>query len=285
MKQIVFLSGKGGTGKTTLASSLACLAAGSVSADCDVDGSNMPIAMGARIVRSELFYGIPKAVIDATLCDRCGLCEKLCRFDAVKPPHVRMSSCEGCMVCFDHCPRHAISQVDAACGSWFISDTCCGPLVHARLNPGEENSGLLVNRVRGEARRICKEDGIVVIDGPPGIGCPAIASLTGCDLAVVVAEPSEPSLHDAARLIELIDRMGVKLVAVINKYDLSAKNTRLAEDFFANKGVFVCGKVGYDDKLPSLQGCGRPPVLTASCRVRDEIERVCLEALDKAFYP
>lgn len=282
MKQIVFLSGKGGTGKTTFSSSLASLIEGVVAADCDVDGSNMPIALGGEIIKREEFHGMPRVKIDPLMCSRCGLCERLCQFDAIKPPYVKIALCEGCMVCLDHCPCKAISENDITCGLWYISRIRNGLLVHARLNPGEENSGKLVNKVRSEARRICSPDGIIVIDGPPGIGCPAISSLTGCDLAVIVAEPSYSSLHDMDRLLRLCGMMGVKAVGTINKHDLARDISGQIEGFFIDKGIKLCGKLSFSEELPSLQKSGVPPVISGSKEVTEQLKGISMEILEQA---
>ncbi len=279
MRQIVFLSGKGGTGKTTFSSSLVAFTSGAIAADCDVDGANMQIALGGRVHREEEFFGMPRVAIDDSMCSRCGLCEELCQFDAIHPPEVKIEACEGCMVCLDHCPFHAIGEISVPCGKWFVSSTEWGPLVHARLDPGEENSGKLVNVVRTEAKRLCSEEGLIILDGPPGIGCPAISALTGCDLAVIVAEPSVSSLHDAERLLELVRQMRVKPVAVINKSDLSAELEGEISRFFEKRGVHICGKLPFCKEVPQIQGSGRPPVAAISGGFSDKLRECCSEIL------
>lgn len=282
MKQIVFLSGKGGTGKTTFSASLASILEGAVAADCDVDGSNMPIALGGKVIKEGLFYGMPRVSIDPVACTMCGLCERLCQFDAIHPPEVRVSMCEGCMVCLDHCPQSAIRQLEMPCGRWYISRTATGYMVHARLDPGEENSGKLVNKVRAEAKALCSEDGVIVSDGPPGIGCPAISSLTGSDLAVIVAEPSISSLHDAERLLELIRKMNVRPAAIINKSDLSESISAQIEGFFRSNGVQICGMLGFSEEIPKIQRSGVAPVLSASEQTRRQIRSICGEVIRQA---
>lgn len=282
MKQIVFLSGKGGTGKTTFSSSLAAILDGAIAADCDVDGSNMPIALGGEVIKEGLFYGMPRVRIEPDACAMCGLCERLCQFDAIHPPEVSLSMCEGCMVCLDHCSQSAIGKLEIACGRWFISRTATGHMVHARLNPGEENSGKLVNKVRTEAKALCPEDGVIVLDGPPGIGCPAISSLTGSDLAVIVAEPSLSSLHDAGRLLELIRKMNVKPAGIINKCDLSEGISAQIEVLFRSNGVQVCGRLDFSKEIPRIQRSGVAPVLSASEKTRGQIRAICGEVIRQA---
>jgi len=282
MKQIVFLSGKGGTGKTTISSSLAAFLEECVAADCDVDGSNMPIALHAKVMREEEFYGMPRVKVSSEMCTKCGLCSRLCQFDAIFPPEVKLSNCEGCMVCMDYCPEGAISQIEIPCGRWFISRTKWGSMVHARLNPGEENSGKLVNKVRSEARKLCPSDGVIVLDGPPGIGCPAISSLTGCDLAVIVVEPSIASLHDSERLLQLVRQMSVKAVLAINKYDLALEVSDKIERFFISQGVYMCGRISFSKEIPKIQGFGKPPLIAFSGRVSDELRQVCVNIMKQS---
>ena len=282
MKQIVFLSGKGGTGKTTFSSSLAAILDGAIAADCDVDGSNMPIVLGGEVIKEGQFYGMPRVSIDPAVCTMCGLCERLCQFDAIHPPHVGLSKCEGCMVCLDHCPQSAIKKFEIPCGKWFISRTAMGHMVHARLNPGEENSGKLVNKVRTEAKALCPEDGVIVLDGPPGIGCPAISSLTGSDLAVIVAEPSISSLHDAERLLDLIRKMKVKPAGIINKHDLSDGMSSRIEGFFLENGVQMCGRLCFSAEIPMIQRSGTAPVLSASEQTRRQLRSICSEVVRQA---
>ena len=282
MKQIVFLSGKGGTGKTTFSASLAAVIEGAIAADCDVDGSNMPIALGGEVVKEGLFYAMPRVSIDPEACTMCGLCERLCQFDAIHPPLVNLSKCEGCMVCLDHCPQSAIGRFEVPCGRWFISRTATGHMVYARLNPGEENSGKLVNKVRTEAKALCPEGGIIVLDGPPGIGCPAISSLTGTDLAVIVAEPSISSLQDAKRLLELIRMMNVKPVGIMNKHDLSRRISGEIEGFFLENGVQVCGKLSFAPEIPRTQRLGVAPVLSASGETKRQLRGILSELMNQA---
>lgn len=282
MKEIVILSGKGGTGKTTVSSSLAALIENTIAVDCDVDGSNMPIAMGAKVKSAQGFFGMLRVEVDSEICDRCGICSELCRFGAINPPIVDLSACEGCMVCMDHCPTSAIKPINVPSGKWLVSETAWCTMVHARLDPGEENSGKLVNRVRIEARKICPENGFLIVDGPPGIGCPTISSMTGCDLVVIVTEPSAVSLHDSGRLLKLARHMGIMTVSVSNKYDLSYEMNLKIEDFMRANGVGICGRVRFSDAIPRMQGSGRPPITAKGFAVVDDLLSVCLNIMDIA---
>ena len=247
MKQITVISGKGGTGKTTITAALSYLAEKAVLADCDVDAADLHILLDPAVQRTEEFSGGKTAVIQKSLCTQCGACRELCRFGAIRGLEIDPVSCEGCGVCAALCPEKAITMVNKLSGHWFVSDTRNGPMVHARLGIAEDNSGKLVSQVRQEARRVAEEKSLayVIIDGPPGIGCPVIASITGVDLVLVVTEPTLSGLHDLKRVLETAGHFNIPAAVCINKFDINPENTRVIEGFCARQEVCVVGKIPY----------------------------------------
>ncbi len=266
MKQIVIISGKGGTGKTSLVASLAALAGTSVLADCDVDAADLHLVVGPSPVERSDFVGGKRAVIDPERCNDCESCVDLCRFGAINGSSTDRTvdplACEGCGVCAWFCPEQAISLVDAIEGEWYRSETRFGPMVHARLHPAGENSGKLVSLLRAEARSTAEERKIetVLIDGSPGIGCPVIASITGADLALVVTEPTLSGLHDFERVIGLTRHFGIRSMVVVNKYDLNEANTRRIEALATGLGTGVAGRIRFDPAVTGAQVEGVPLV-------------------------
>ncbi|UYZ39688.1 MAG: ATP-binding protein [Candidatus Methanospirare jalkutatii] len=303
MKQIVVLSGKGGTGKTTIAASFAVLASERhriVVADCDVEASNMHILLKpVRLNERNVFKGSKVAVLDAEKCVNCGACEEVCRFGAISRRGSRSGSrrgmsmgggggevgvrrsepeesevceyeiqeifCEGCGVCVFVCPVDALSVAEKDSGEIYVSDVRCGgggaktvKMVHASLKAGEEASGKLVSAVRRRASEIAlaEKSEIVLIDGPPGVGCPVIASLTGVDLAVLVAEPTKSGVHDLKRVLAVARHFGVNAVVCVNKSDLNAELTAEIERFCAEEGVKMLGCIPYDEAvLEAVSAC------------------------------
>lgn len=249
MKEVVVLSGKGGTGKTSILGSFAVLCKSKVLADCDVDAANLHLILNPEIRERIEFWSGKVAVIDDEKCTKCGLCEKLCRFDAINDFQVDPVACEGCGFCFQVCPVSAIVMNEECAGSYFISSTKYGPLVHARLGIAQENSGKLVAQVRKEAREIAEKQGFdyILSDGPPGIGCPVISSISGVNLALLVTEPTLSGIHDLERLMGVLNHFGVNAAVCINKYDLNEENTLKIGQYCADKGVCVVSKIPYDD--------------------------------------
>ncbi len=237
MKQIAVISGKGGTGKTVLVGALATIEKKAIFADCDVDAANLHLLLNPVIKKAEIFYGRKIASINQKKCIKCGRCLYLCRFTAVKVIKtddgklknliIDNTTCEGCGVCVWNCPVNAIDFDKKVCGEVFISDTKYGPFVHAKLGIAEENSGKLVTAVKQKAIEIAKKQkkDYVIIDGPPGTGCPVIASLANVNLALIVAEPTVSGIHDMQRIIRLTEHFGIKAVAMINKYDINLEKT------------------------------------------------------------
>jgi MinD superfamily P-loop ATPase len=249
MKELVILSGKGGTGKTSLTAAFATLAKGCLMCDADVDAADLHLLMQPDIRQRTDFTGGGIAVIDPQRCTQCGTCIDLCRWSAIGPDFVVDEvGCEGCGVCVDFCPEQAIDFPIQTCGQWFISDTRFGPMVHARLGIAEENSGKLVALVRQQAGQLAKEKGIALIitDGPPGVGCPVIAAIGGATAAVIVAEPTVSGIHDMQRAIELCGHFKVPVMVCINKYDLNPENSARIEELAREGGFPVVGRVPFD---------------------------------------
>lgn len=251
MKQLTIISGKGGTGKTTITAAFATLAQNAVLADCDVDAADLHLILDPEIRHDEKFYGGKVADIDASLCNQCGICQDLCRFDAIHNFSVDPSACEGCRVCTFACPEKAIRMQDKLSGHWYISNTRCGPMVHARLGIAEDNSGKLVSVVRQQAKLIAESENLelIIIDGPPGIGCPVIASITGVDLVLVVTEPTLSGLHDMERVLQTAAHFSIPALVCVNKYDINLENTDKIEARCKERGVEVIGKIPYNKNV------------------------------------
>ncbi len=267
MRQVVLLSGKGGTGKTSITAALAHLASASgpvVMADADVDGANLELLLDPQPVESHPFMGGQVAVIDADRCTCCGLCEEVCRFAAVVESaegyRVDASACEGCASCFHQCPDGAIRMVPEQAGSWFRSETRFGPLLHASLLPGRENTGKLVSEVREQARRVSVETGagLVLVDGPPGVGCPSIAASTGVDAAVVVTEPTASGIHDLERIVAMVDHFRIPALVLLNKADVNPTLAAAVAAFCRERDLPLVGEVPFDTVVTEAMVSGVP---------------------------
>ncbi len=260
-QELVIISGKGGTGKTSVAASFAVLAAGrAVIADCDVDAADIHLVLAPKIVESADFKGGHEAVILRAKCTKCGLCAERCRFGAVKllpdgQYRVDPVACEGCGVCVRFCPADAIAFPERLCGEWMVSETRCGPMVHACLAVAAENSGKLVSIVRREARRIAEEKGLplIVTDGPPGIGCPVIASMTGASQVLVVTEPTVSGEHDLERVLKLALFFEIPTSVCVNKWDINPEMTERIERKAEASGARVVGRIRYDRLVTAAQ--------------------------------
>ena len=265
MKQVVIISGKGGTGKTIISAAIATLAQNKVMADCDVDAANLYLLLQPEVQEKQLFSGGKKALIDTEKCTRCQACVDTCRFDAITDNNaeeiaIDPISCEGCGVCSHICPADAIRMEKALSGEWYISQTKYGPFVHARLGIGEENSGKLVTEVKKKAKEIAEKHDLdwVIVDGPPGIGCPVIASLSGADLALVVTEPSLSGIHDMERVVQMARHFQIKSACCINKYDINLGNTTQIENWCDQESIPLLGKIPYDVEVSESMVQGIP---------------------------
>ena len=248
VNEIAVISGKGGTGKTTICAALGIFAGRVVMADCDVEAPDLHILLNPSINSTTEFVASKVAVIDESLCTDCGLCEKACRFNAITGSKVDPVACEGCGVCAYVCPENAIELIDRQSGNLYDSDTRIGRMIYAKLLPGEGNSGRLVTEVRKLSTNIADELGIstVLIDGSPGIGCPVIATVTGITLGIIVTEPTMSGIHDMRRVLELLKRFRVKTTVIINKYDLNIENTEEIERYCKENDVEVLGRIRFD---------------------------------------
>lgn len=252
-REVVIISGKGGTGKTTIAACFAALAESKVLADADVDAADLFILLKPRVRRQEEFRSGHKAWLDPGLCTQCGQCVELCRAGAIsKDFRIDPVGCEGCAVCAHFCPAGAIEMRECVCGQWFVSDTVYGPFVHARLGAGEENSGKLVTLVRHEARLIAEERKLdwIIVDGPPGIGCPVISSVTGASAVLIVTEPTVSGIHDMKRVAELAAHFRVPSAVCINKWDINAEVAEEIALFCRKQGIPLAGRIPYDREVP-----------------------------------
>ena len=250
MKKFTVVSGKGGTGKTSLTASFAALACeDTVLVDGDVDAANLSLLTGSDMLERHDFSASKMANIDQEKCESCNLCRELCRFEAVSEDYtVEKIACEGCGLCYYACPHQAVSMNETISGQWFISKTPYGTLVHARLGVAEENSGKLVTIIRNKGEELAGAGGkeYLLIDGPPGIGCPVIASLSGVDRALVVTEPTVSGIHDLDRIVSVCCHFRIPAAVCINRYDISEEQTRAIENYCKKENIMVLGKIPFD---------------------------------------
>ncbi|MCL6628768.1 MAG: ATP-binding protein [Armatimonadetes bacterium] len=260
--QITVVSGKGGTGKTTVVGSFATLLSNKVIADCDVDAANLHLLLKPEVKEQKDFFGAKIAVRDEEKCIHCGAAELRCRFDAITDEKIDPLACEGCGLCVLVCPTNALRLESIKCGELYISDTSYGPMVHAKLNPGGESSGRLVTIVRQQAENIALSEGreFIIIDGPPGIGCTATASLTDIDLALVVTEPTLSGIHDMQRVLQLIKHFGYKSAVIINKFDLNLENSENIRNLCKQYSVPIVGEIPFDDIVTNAIAAAVPLV-------------------------
>ncbi len=279
MKQLVVLSGKGGTGKTSVAAAFAHLAHvdgrghRAVIADADVDAANLGLLLSPRVRERELFKGGSVAFIDPQSCTACGECAQACRFDAILPPSVSPPSgrssglyqvdpiaCDGCAACVYRCPTNAITMQEQVAGEWYRSETSFGPLFHATLKPGQENSGKLVTLVKQRARLLAMDEGydLVLVDGPPGIGCPVISAVSGASLALIVAEPTRSGVHDMSRVLKTVDHFGVRAMVCVNKADIYPEGAEAIVAFCRERNLVMAGRLPFDAVVTEAMVRGEP---------------------------
>jgi len=255
VREITVISGKGGTGKTSLTAAFAALSRDHVLCDLDVDAPDLHLLLAPEIEHEEEFVAGHEAIIDPDKCTSCGTCAEVCQFEAVFRENEKFFidplTCEGCFVCVRSCPAEAIDWVDKTCGRWYISRTRLGPMVHARLYPGQENSGLLVTLLRRKARELAEARGLstILCDGTPGIGCPVISSLSGTDLVVAITEPTPSGRSDLERVLDLCRHFGVPAGVITNKFDLNPEVTADIEACVRERGLPVVGRLPFDPEV------------------------------------
>ncbi len=277
MKQIVIISGKGGTGKTTLTASFASLAENKIMCDCDVDAANLFILLNPRIISEEEIVTSKIATIDETKCIKCGRCEEHCRFDAITNFKVDSMKCEGCGVCKIICPvDDAVCLQDSASGRIFTAETKYGPFFYAQLNPGSGNTGKLVTEIRKRAFNLAleKKSDLIIIDGAPGIGCPVIASVSGTDLALIITEPTLSGEHDLIRVAKLTEHFKVKTFVCINKFDINPEITNRIEKICNEKKIPIVGKVPYAPVITKAMIAGKPIIEFIDNDITKEIRNI-----------
>ncbi len=278
MKELVVISGKGGTGKTSLMAAFASLAENKVMCDADVDAADLHLLMAPDIMERHDFQGGGTAVIHLDRCTACGLCRDMCRFDAISEAFiVDPIECEGCGVCVDFCPEDAIDFPIKTCGEWFISNTRFGPMVHARLGIAEENSGKLVTLVRQAAKKLAEntQADLLITDGPPGVGCPVIASVGGASAVLIVAEPTVSGLHDMERVAQLAAHFKVPGMVCVNKFDLNPDQTDAIENLARKNNITAVGRIPFDPVFTEAMVKGQTVLEYAgNSRVRNTISQI-----------
>jgi len=299
MKELVVISGKGGTGKTSLTAALAVLSSPCVVTDCDVDAPDLHLVLQPQTIQQQPFVGGRKACIITSTCRKCGKCVELCRFGAIRHKKgdteceeggflIDALACEGCGVCVDHCPERAIELRPYVNGQWYLSRFHGGYLFHATLDVGSENSGKLVTQLRRAAHEFATKRGVPLIltDGPPGIGCPVIASLTGASLALIVTEPTVAGLHDFERIARLCRQLGVPAVTVINKADINPETSDRIANSSIRYGTDVIGMIPFDSDIVRAQMAARSVVEVSdgpAARAMRAIHSTVMSRLEKAL--
>lgn len=265
MKEIVIISGKGGTGKTSITASFAALAENAVLADCDVDAADLHLIMDPEITENNVFISGNEAKINHEKCTACGKCYAMCRFEAIKRNEqktfyeVDPVSCEGCGVCYNFCPEKAVEFSERECGHWFSSKTRFGSMIHAKLGVGAENSGKLVSRVRSAAKEVAEKSDadLILIDGPPGTGCPVIASVTGASAVCIIPEPTLSGEHDMERVLKLVKHFRIPAFICINKWDINPEISQRIIENSVKSGAEIIGKIPYDTSITKSQLLGK----------------------------
>ncbi|MFP4466825.1 MAG: ATP-binding protein [Candidatus Goldiibacteriota bacterium] len=280
MKQMTVISGKGGTGKTMISASFIALSGGCAAADCDVDAANLHLLLEHKVIQTDDFKAGKKAEIKSDKCTGCGRCGEVCRFEAVlkekKYYTINPLLCEGCGFCARVCPENAVAMSENTAGELYASQSLYGPFIHAKLGIAEDNSGKLAAKVREDAKNAAEKAGreLVIIDGPPGTGCPVMASLTGVDLAVIVTEPTVSGLHDLDRAARVAGHFGVEVCVIINKYDISTEKTNEIIDFCRARGIACAGSVSFSESVLNSVIKGIPPSEGADEKIKKEIRNI-----------
>ncbi len=247
--ELVVLSGKGGTGKTTIATALAELAEDVIRVDCDVDAPNLYLFYKGKDIEKSEFIGGKKAILDESICIECGKCEAICRFEAIENFKINPFHCEGCGACALVCPVSAITLQDEKTADTFITELDKGIISRAEMEIGSDGSGKLITQLRKNSKKFNQDDKLTIIDGSPGIGCAVIASITGSDRVLVVTEPTKSGLEDLTRVVELCEHFGVFTMVCINKYDINENVAAEIENFVASKDIKLVGKIPFDDTV------------------------------------
>lgn len=286
MKEILIVSGKGGTGKTSIVASFAQLSKNTIFCDCDVDASNLHLLLNPTVEKTTQFYAGWQVGIDLEKCTKCGKCYSLCRFKAISFknnfPELISGLCEGCGVCADYCPENAIKLKPRHCGLWHKSTTNYGALFHAELFPGEENSGRLIAELRKATKEEAKQQNsdYILLDGPPGIGCPVISSMSGVDLVVIVTEPTLSGMHDCQRVAQLAKQFGIPVQLIINKWDLNPKISNDISQFCEDNKIKELGRITYDSIFPQALRAGKTVLNYENSMPANEIKNIWTKILE-----
>ena len=277
MKQLTVISGKGGTGKTSITAALASLVKNTVFVDCDVDAADLHLILKPTIKKTIIFIGLKIALVNELKCNNCKRCVSLCNFNAINDEiKINYDKCEGCGLCSYVCPVDAIEMVDRESGYAYISETRFGPMAHAMLKTAEEASGKLVTLVRNNAKNIAEENNkdLILIDGPPGTGCPVIASITGVDLVLIITEPTLSGIHDLERIYDVALHFKIPAVVCINKFDINLENTKKIEEHCKKNNIVVIGKIPYDTTMTRAMVEEKNILEYSNCEISIEINNM-----------
>jgi len=277
MIEFAVVKRKGGTGKTSLTAAFISLAGNVTIADADVDAPDLHILLKPHVLQKTEFLGMKRAYIDLDKCTYCDICRVNCRFDAIDENFVvDPTACEGCTLCYHLCPVQAIEMRDTVAGYWYVSETRYGKMVHGMLEVGEENSGKLVTIIRKQALFLAQTGGTdyLIIDGPPGTGCPVNSTLSGLKYGIIVTEPTQSGLFDMKRILDLMDHFGVKPFVIINKYDLNPEKTTEIEKFLEEKGISYLGRIPFDPVMTEAQLKGLSVIEMGDNPISREIKRI-----------